>query len=246
MRGRMVGKTVAITGASRGLGRSLALAFADEGANLVLGARTAGEIDELAALIGTAVAVATDVRSPEECRRLVEAAEGEFGGLDVVIANAGVAIYGPVESYNEDDVNAILDTNVKGTIYTCQAAFAAMKRRRRGHIVAISSIAGKLHLVNESVYGASKWAVNGYMGVLRQEAELWGIRVTTVCPGGIDTPFWKEQEFLPFPEHVDPARDFLKPEDVAATVVRVVTNADRVCETEVVMLPMLPKPGAPS
>lgn len=242
-RGALAGQVVCVTGAGRGLGRAIAQAFAAEGASLVLGARSADEIDALASELGDAIAVATDVRSPLDVQRLVEAATAEYGQLDVMVNNAGVAIYGPVDAYTPDDIHTLLDTNVKGLIYGCQAAFAVMKQRRKGLIVNISSIAGKLHLTNESVYCASKWAVNGYSGVLRQEAAEWGVKVTTVCPGGIDTPFWKAQEVVPFPDHIDPTRDFLRPEEIARSIVGIATTSERYAVPELTILPMIASPG---
>ncbi len=236
---RLEGKVVCITGAGRGLGKALAERFSAEGASLVLGARTTPEIDDLASSLGDAIAVQTDVRSPTDCRRLVEAAVAEYDRLDVMINNAGLAIYGPVEDVSEHDVDLLFDTNVKGLINTSIAAFKVMKQQRSGLIVNISSIAGKLHLPNESVYGATKWAVNGFTGTLRLEAAAYDVRVTTVCPGGIDTPFWRAMDYYPFPDHVDPSRDFMKPEEVAESVVEVALKSDRYVVPEIVMVPLI-------
>lgn len=237
---RLAGKVVCITGAGRGLGKALAERFSAEGASLVLGARTTPEIDELASSLGDALAVQTDVRSATDCRRLVDAAVAEFGRLDCMINNAGLAIYGPVENVAENDVDLMVDTNVKGLIHASVAAFRVMKEQRSGLILNISSIAGKLHLPNESVYGATKWAVNGFTGTLRLEAAPYGVRVTTVCPGGIDTPFWKAMDFYPFPDHLDPSRDFMRPEEVAESVVEVALKSDRYVVPEIVMVPLTP------
>lgn len=234
------GKVVCITGAGRGLGKALAEAFSAKGASLVLGARTTPEIDELAASLGDAMAIQTDVRSAIDCQRLVDAAITEFGRLDVMINNAGVAIYGPVDGYADTDVDLMIDTNVKGVINGSIAAFKVMKEQRSGLIVNISSIAGKLHLPNESVYCATKWAVNGFTGVLRAEAAAYDVKVTAVCPGGIDTPFWRAMDYYPFPDTVDPTRDFMKPEEVAQSVLEVALKSDRYVVPEITMLPLIP------
>lgn len=236
---RLTDQVVCITGAGRGLGAALARAFDAEGARLALAARTAPEIDDLAAELRDAISIQTDVRSPSEVMSLIEATVGEFGRLDVMINNAGLAIYGPAGSYTPTEIDQIIDTNVKGVIHGCQAAFGVMKAQRSGFIVNIGSVAGKMHLPNESVYAASKWAVSGYTGTLWLEARKHGVRVCNVCPGGIDTPFWKHQEFLPFPEHFDPERDFMKPEDVAQSVVDLVATTKGYCVSEVVMQPVL-------
>ncbi len=236
---RMVGKVVCITGAGRGLGMALAERFSAEGASLVLGARTTPEIDDLAARLGDAIAIQTDVRSAGDCHRLVDAAVAEFDRLDVMINNAGLAIYGPADTLTEHDIDLMVDTNLKGVIHGSVAAFRVMKVRRSGLILNISSIAGKLHLKNEAVYGATKWAVNGFSGALREEAAAYNVKVTTVCPGGIDTPFWRAMDYYPFPDHIDPARDFLKPEEVAEAVVDVAVKSDRFVVPEIVIVPLI-------
>ena len=233
------GRVVCITGAGRGLGRALAEAFAREGAQLVLAARSSDEIDALAATLGEAIAVQTDVRSPADLDRLVEAAVAEFGRLDIMVNNAGLAVYGPVETTTPDAVDAMIDTNVKGVIYGSQAAFRVMKAQGSGLILNISSIAGKLHLPNEAVYNASKWAVNGFTGTLRLEAAAHNVRVTCVCPGGIDTPFWRAMDFYPFPDGIDPATDFMKPEEVAESILDVARKSDRFAVPEIDMVPLI-------
>jgi 3-oxoacyl-[acyl-carrier protein] reductase len=239
MKKALHGRVVCITGAGRGLGRALAEAFSAEGASLVLGARTSGEIDELAARLGNALAVQTDVRVPADLDRLVEAAVAEFGKLDVMVNNAGLAVYGPVEGTTPEAVDAMIDTNVKGLIWGSQAAFRVMKEQKSGLIVNISSIAGKLHLPNEAVYNASKWAVNGFTGTLRLEAAPHHVRVTCVCPGGIDTPFWRAMDFYPFPPGIEPATDFMRPEEVAQSVVELARKSDRYVVPEIVMVPLV-------
>lgn len=245
-------RVVCITGAGRGLGASLARRFGKGGCDVVLGARTAPEIDavaeELAGQgIGT-LAVQTDVRLALECDRLVDAALAEFGRLDILINNAGVAVYGPADELTPADVDLMLDTNLKGAIFGSLAAFRVMKQQVplngcRGRIINISSIAGKRLLPQESVYCASKWGLNGFTGTLAMEASPWGIHVTAVCPGGIHTPFWRSVETYPFPDHIEPERDFLDPDEVAEGVWQVANTSARYAVPEVTMLPLIPKPG---
>ncbi len=238
----MKGKVVCITGASRGLGRCMAEAFSEEGASLVLGARNLPELDALASHLGDALAVQTDVRVVEDVFRLVEVAEAEFGKLDVMINNAGLAIYGPFEEVTEGDFDLMMATNVKGAFFGSQAAFRLMKKQQHGLIINISSIAGKWHMPNESAYNASKWALNGFSGTLRMEAQRHNVKVTTVCPGGIDTPFWDGMSYYPFPtDRIDPKRDFLKPEEIALTVVHIAKSSERYAVPELMILPMIPQ-----
>lgn len=239
--GALAGQVVVVTGASRGLGKAIAEAFAAEGAQLVLGARTLPELEEVARSLG-ALAVQTDVREPREVYALVDAAVAEFGRLDVMVNNAGLAIYGPFQDVSEDDFDLMVATNLKGCFFGSQAAFQVMKAQHNGLIINISSIAGKLHLPNESAYNATKWAVNGFTGTLRLEAEQYGVKVTCVCPGGIATPFWGEMDFYPFPtDRIDPERDFMRPEEVARTVVEVARGSGSYVVPEIVMTPLLPQ-----
>ncbi len=236
----LIGKVVCITGASRGLGMAIAEAFDAAGARLVIASRSQGALDDLAGRMNDAIVVQTDVRDAQDLDRLVDAAVGEFGHLDIMVNNAGLAVYGPVDKTSVEAVHQMIDTNLKGLIFGSQAAFRIMKTQRKGHIINISSIAGKLHLKNEAVYNASKWGVNGFSGTLALEAAHFGVKVTTLCPGGIATPFWKEQEFYPFPDHLDPQRDFLDPAVVAQAVVDVAKMPKNSVALEIVMQPMIP------
>lgn len=234
------GRVVCITGASRGLGASLARAFHAKGARLLLGARSADPLGALADSLPGSRAQSCDVRRVADLERLVGIAETELGGLDVMINNAGVSVYGPFLETTEADFDEMLATNVKGTYFGCQIAFRVMKPRRRGTIVNVSSIAGVRHLPNESAYSATKWAVQGLTGILHQEAAPHGVRVTSLVAGGIATPFWNARSYYPFPRaQIDPARDFMNPDELASVVVDVVEKSDRFLVPEIVCLPML-------
>ena len=238
MESGLQGKVIAVTGASRGLGAALARALSAEGASLVLGSRSVNALEELAEELGGAAVVECDVRRHEDLRKLVATAIDRHGRLDVMINNAGLAVYGPVEQITPEQIDAMVDTNLKGLIFGCQAAYDAMREAGSGHIVNISSIAGRLHLKNEAVYSATKWGVNGFTGALRLEGRRHGIKVTDVSPGGIATPFWDEQESPPFSSRVVPQRDFMRPEEVAQTVVQVLKGSPGYTLQEVVMAPM--------
>jgi 3-oxoacyl-[acyl-carrier protein] reductase len=233
-------KVVAITGASRGLGAALARAFDREGAKLMLCARTAPALEQVARSCRHATAVHCDVTQVEEMRAFVRAAVERHGRLDVMINNAGVATYGPFLETNERDFDEMLATNVKGAYFGSQAALAVMKEQRRGLIVNISSIAGVRHLLNESAYCASKWAVQGFTGVLQLEAAPWNVRVTSIVAGGINTPFWDGRAYTPFSRgQIDPKRDFMSADEIAQIVVDVALKSERMVVPEVVCLPLL-------
>lgn len=237
---------VCITGAGRGLGAALARRFARGGYDVVLAAQTAPEIDQLAEELAAAgaatLSVQTDVRLANECERLIDATVAEFSRIDVMINNAGVAAYGPAEDVTTADIDRMIDTNLKGAIFGSLAAYRVMKQQRSGRIINISSIAGKRFLPNESVYCASKWGLQGFSGTLQMEASRWGVHVTTICPGGINTPFWRSMDQVPFPDHIDPERDFLSPEEVAERVWETANTSSRHMVPEVIILPMIPEP----
>jgi NADP-dependent 3-hydroxy acid dehydrogenase YdfG len=231
---------VAITGASRGLGAALARAFDRESAKLVLGARTLDALQDVARSCSQATAIPCDVTQADEVRAFVRAAAERHGRLDILINNAGVAVYGPFLDTTEQDFDSMMATNVKGVYFGSQAALAVMKEQRRGLIVNISSIAGARHLVNESAYCASKWAVQGLTGVLQLEAAKWNVRVTSIVAGGIDTPFWNDRAFVPFERgRIHPPRDFMNADEIARIVVDVAKRSDRIVMPEVVCLPLL-------
>jgi NADP-dependent 3-hydroxy acid dehydrogenase YdfG len=240
MKKSMSDKVVCITGAGRGIGRAIAEAFAAEGASLVLGARTTPEIDELASTLENAIALQTDVRRVLDVERLVEGALAQFGRLDVMVNNAGTASFGPFEGVTETEFDDMMDTNAKGAFFGSQAAFRVMKAQRSGLIVNVAGMAGRQHLPNQSAYNASKWALVGFTGALREEAAWYGVRVTCLFPDCVDTGLWKTQDFLPFSDdEVDPSRDFLPPESVARVLLDLARAGEQVLVPEVMVTPLL-------
>lgn len=238
------GQVVCVTGAGRGIGRAVAEAFAAEGAFLVLAARSTPEIDELAASLGNAIALQTDVRRPLDLERLVDGAMAQFGRLDVMVNNAGTATFGAFESVGETEFDDMMDTNAKGAFFGSQAAFRVMKAQRSGLIVNVAGLAGKESMPNQAAYNASKWAVVGLTGALRQEASWYGVRVTCLCPDRVDTDLWKTQDLLPFSEDtIDPARDFLRPEVVARAVLELARLGESVVVPELIVGPLIAARG---
>jgi NAD(P)-dependent dehydrogenase (short-subunit alcohol dehydrogenase family) len=181
------GKTVLIAGGSRGLGLELARAFVSEGANVILLARNHKQLSEVAREFerarATVAALACDVSQEEEVRSNVASIVGEFGGIDVLVNNAGIIQVGPSEHMKLEDFAAAMDVHFWGPLYLMRAVIPHMKRQGHGRIVNIASIGGKVVVPHLLPYVASKFALVGLSEGMRAELAKDGIYVTTVCPG---------------------------------------------------------------
>jgi NADP-dependent 3-hydroxy acid dehydrogenase YdfG len=186
-------KVVAITGASAGIGRAAAVALAAEGAAIVASARRVDLLESLVKDItsarGRAIAVPGDVTSETDMHGLVARAVDAFGRLDVMICNAGVGYYGPIDETPTDVVRRLIDVNVLGTIYAAQAALAVFRKQGHGHIIAISSIAGRRGIGGGSLYSATKAAQIGFIEGLRPEFLGTNLHASIVYPVSTQTEF---------------------------------------------------------
>ncbi len=186
------GQVVVITGASSGIGRATALAFAREGGRVVLAARRASALDavaqEVKALGGEALAVPTDVTDRQQVERLVDHALQTWGQVDVFIANAGAYIRKPIRELQVEEIERAMAVNFYGAVYGVLAVLPHMLERRRGHIVLVTSMDGKKGIPPDAPYVAAKFALSGFGDVLRQELHGTGVGVTIVFPGRVDTP----------------------------------------------------------
>src|SRR4051812_22347862 len=185
--------TVAVvTGAASGIGAAVARELAGPGVTLVLGTRPGEPADEVvadAARAGAdAVAVEADVRDADATERLAAAALERAGGIDLLVACAGVVDRGPVAEGDPERWRSVLDTNLLGAALCVRAVLPAMVRQGQGHVILIASISGRESYVGEPLYVASKWGLVGFGHALRQEVGPAGIRVTLVEPGLVDTP----------------------------------------------------------
>lgn len=177
-----------VTGSSRGLGRALAEAALEAGHRVVATARRVGDLDALvAAHPQRALAVALDVRRAEDARSAVSAAVATFGGLDVVVNNAGYANTSAIEDVDESDFRAQIETNFFGTFHVTRAALPVLRNQKAGHVIQVSSMGGRLGTAGLGAYQSAKWAVEGFSEVLAREVGPLGIRVTIVEPGGFAT-----------------------------------------------------------
>ena len=207
---------VAITGASAGIGRATARELAAAGANVVVGARRTKRLEALEAEHpGRIVAVAMDVRSPDDSRRLVQTAVERFGRLDALVANAGIGMYGGILDHSDDELTTMLDTNVAGTVWPIRAAVPEMRKAGQGDIVIVASVAGFRGGADEAVYAATKFAQVGLAGALDRELREDGIRVTTIGPAGTSTEFAMGAGRT---EDMPALKTYLQPEDIAFAI----------------------------
>jgi short-subunit dehydrogenase len=189
------GSRILITGASQGIGRSLAIEAARQGASVLAAARSERLLDELVQLVrstgGTIEAVVADVTSPADRQAMVEAAQRHFGGLDILVNNAGIGATGHFAEASPERLRKIMEVNFFGLTETTRAFLPMLKRGRQPAIVNISSIAGKRAIPARSEYSASKFAVQGFSQALRAELAKDGIEVLVICPGLTQTNFSK-------------------------------------------------------
>ncbi len=181
------GKTVIITGGSRGLGLVLARQFADEGARVAICARDGVELErarkDLSERGAEVLAAVCDVREQEQVKGFIEEVGNKFGQIDVLVNNAGVIQVGPLEVQTQEDFEDAMKVHFWGPFYTMQAVIPEMRERGDGKIVNISSIGGKMSVPHLAPYSASKFALVGLSGAMNVELKKDGISVTTVCPG---------------------------------------------------------------
>ncbi|WP_410817458.1 oxidoreductase [Micromonospora sp. 050-3] len=198
-----------ITGCSRGLGRALAEAVLADGDHLVATARNPAQLDDLVDRHGDQVrAVALDVNDAAAARAAVRTAVDTFGRLDILVNNAGYADVAAIEDMSEDDFRAQIEANFFGVVNLSRAALPVMREQGRGHIVQISSVGSRVASTGLGAYQSAKWAVSGFSGVLAKEVEAFGIRITTVEPGGLRTDWaGSSMSALPISEPYRPVID---------------------------------------
>ncbi|MGD8317947.1 MAG: SDR family oxidoreductase [Myxococcales bacterium] len=195
---RFDGKTVVITGASAGIGASCARKFAAHGANVVLAARSAEPLRRLAEELGTDVAhaVPTDVSNVAACERLLEEAKSRFGGIDVLVNNAGYNSRGPVERVPVEEMIQVLEVNLRAPLVLTKLVLPTMRAQGAGTIVNVASLAGRFPLDGEATYSATKFGLRVFSFALAEELRDTNIRVAVVSPGPVDTGFITEGDVI--------------------------------------------------
>jgi 3-oxoacyl-[acyl-carrier protein] reductase len=224
-----------VTGGSKGIGLAIARALLDRDGQVAISARNEADLKKAAQTLGAGpdrvLTVRADVREPADAVRLVSETVRQFGGLDVLVNNAGVGQFANVADMSIDDWRLILDTNLSGVFYCTRAALPELRRRGGGYIVNISSLAGKNAFAGAAAYCASKAGLNQFSEALMQEVRHDNIRVSYVMPGSVATGFaghgggeeWK-----------------LAPEDVARAVVDLISHEARSLASRVELRPSRP------
>jgi NADP-dependent 3-hydroxy acid dehydrogenase YdfG len=210
------GKVALVTGASRGIGAAVARALHERGVRVGLASRRGDDLG-----LAEAVARPCDVRRPEDLEALAGELGERFGRIDILVANAGVGAYGPFLDLPADQLEEMVDVNVKGTLYAVRAALPYLLRSGAADIVTLASEAGRRGLPYEAVYCASKFAQVGFTRALDHELREQGVRCSNVCPGGVATDFAMGRGRTPdMPE----LAGMMTAEDVAEVVVFVLTR----------------------
>lgn len=220
------GKTALITGAGRGIGRAIALAYAREGCNIALVARSVDELNAVAAEVTEqgvrALVLPCDVACEEQVSRTVSEALRAFGLMDILVNNAGGARFAPINEITPETWRHVFDVNVHSAFLFIHALLPVMMARRTGRIINISSVTGLKALPEQSAYGAAKHALNSLTKSLNLELRDYNIAAHAICPGGVDTRL--SREAMP---HRDKT-DWMTPEDIAQTALYLATLSPRV------------------
>ena len=237
-------KVAIITGASSGIGEATALALAAQGAQVVVVARRGDRLEKVARQIsetgGKALQIIADVTDETQVRQMVDKAKAELGRVDILVNNAGVMLLGPIDGAETEDWRRMINLNLLGLMYATHAVLPLMKAQGEGHIINISSVAGRTASANVGVYNATKWGVGAFSEALRQEVHKDKIRVTVIEPGIVATELGEHITNTEVKERLQArvaAMTPLESEDIAAAIVYAVTQPPRVNVNEILIRP---------
>ncbi|RUL72881.1 SDR family NAD(P)-dependent oxidoreductase [Dyella choica] len=244
MKNRLKDRIALVTGASSGIGEATALALAEQGAKVAIAARRRERLEQLAAKLSELGAepllLVADLASEAQAQRIVAQTQEHYGRLDILVNNAGVMYLEPVAEADLGRWRWMLELNVLSLIASTQAALAGMRARREGHIVNISSVAGRVANPNAAAYAATKFGVVGFSESLRREVYKDNIRVSVIEPGMVDTELREhighEASRRAVNARAGEMRQ-LQAEDIADAILFCVTRPDYVCINEVLMRP---------
>ncbi len=232
--GPLSGQVAVITGAGRGIGAAIATGLADLGARVVLCGRTRDALEAQAAAIqnrgGQSAVMECDVSDLRSVESAAERVERTFGTLNILVNNAGIGgMGGPLHQLPPDVWDQVMNTNLRGVYYCIRSFAPLLMRSQGGHIINISSLAGKNPLPNGAAYAASKWGLNGLSYSVAEELRGHNIRVSVICPGSTHTEF--------SPHAGRNAEKMLQAADVAHVVAMVVTQAPQSFASEIILRP---------
>ena len=240
------GRTIAITGATSGIGEATALHAARAGAAVALAGRRVDRLDALVKKIedegGRAIGVPTDVAVEDEARAFVQQAYEHLGRLDVLVNNAGVMLLGPVTGADTEDWRRMLSVNCLGLLYCTHAALPVIAEGGGGHIVNVSSVAGRRATLGAAVYNMTKFGVTAFSEALRQEALHANIRVTVIEPGFVETELQSHNEgkdavMQAIDKNVQKIGKVLQSEDIANAILWSIDQPEHVNVGEVLVVP---------
>lgn len=237
------GKVAAITGASSGIGEATAIALAQAGAKVSLGARRADRLEALVEQIGSdrALAIETDITDEEQARRFIQQTKEELGSVDVLVNNAGVMLLGLVLMQSADDWRRMIEVNQLGLLYCSHEALKVMSEQGGGHIVNVSSVAGRIAALGSAVYNMTKWGVTGFSEALRQEGVHVNVRVTCVEPGFVETELQGHNTNPMVVSAMEKSKEeigkVLESRDIAQAILYAVSQPEHVSINEVLVRP---------
>ncbi|HDW7706924.1 TPA: SDR family oxidoreductase [Staphylococcus aureus] len=225
-------KIAVVTGAGSGIGEAIATLLHEEGAKVVLAGRNKDKLQNVANQLAqdSVKVVPTDVTNKEEVDELMKIAQQTFGGLDIVINSAGQMLSSKITDYQVDEWDSMIDVNIKGTLYTAQAALPTMLEQLSGHLINIASISGFEVTKSSTIYSATKAAVHTITQGLEKELAKTGVKVTSISPGMVDTAITAAY---------NPSdRKKLDPQDIAEAVLYALTQPKHVNVNEITVRPV--------
>ncbi len=225
-------KIAVVTGAGSGIGEAIATLLHEEGAKVVLAGRNKEKLQNVANQLSqdSVKVVPTDVTNKEEVDELIKIAQQTFGGLDIVINSAGQMLSSKIIDYQVDEWDSMIDVNIKGTLYTVQAALPTMLEQSSGHLINIASISGFEVTKSSTIYSATKAAVHTITQGLEKELAKTGVKVTSISPGMVDTAITAAY---------NPSdRKKLDPQDIAEAVLYALTQPSHVNVNEITVRPV--------
>ncbi|HDL4712502.1 TPA: SDR family oxidoreductase [Staphylococcus aureus] len=225
-------KVAVVTGAGSGIGEAIATLLHEEGAKVVLAGRNKEKLQNVANQLSqdSVKVVPTDVTNKEEVDELIKIAQQTFGGLDIVINSAGQMLSSKITDYQVDEWDSMIDVNIKGTLYTAQAALPTMLEQSSGHLINIASISGFEVTKSSTIYSATKAAVHTITQGLEKELAKTGVKVTSISPGMVDTAITAAYN--------PTDRKKLEPQDIAEAVLYALTQPKHVNVNEITVRPV--------